>query len=137
MSSLSGAALVAIGALVAAALLAGCGGSGVAPSNRGFHLATHRYHSAIHHYSVREVEQAFGAEGVQLRNVSPKNFKGLLAFLDGRPTHPVYVYVSLEGCKCALTPAIRNARLTRHGNLEVLWRARAKSAVRGALRELN
>jgi hypothetical protein len=137
MSRSSRAALGTVGALVAGIALSGCGGSAVAPSNRSFRLATHRYHSATDHYSVRQVEQAFAAEGVHLRDVSPKDFKGLLAFLDGRPAHPVYVYVSLQGCKCALKPPIRNARVTHHGNVEVLWRTRARAAVRAALRQLD
>ena len=138
MSRFGRGALGAVAGLVAGVVLAGCGGSAVVqPSNRGFHLATHRHDSVIHHYSVRQVEQAFGAEGVHLRDVSPKDFKGLQAFLDGWPAHPVYVYVSLEGCKCALEPPIRHARVTHHGNVEVLWRTRAKTAVRAALRELD
>jgi hypothetical protein len=89
------------------------------------------------HYSVHQVEQAFAAQGVQLRNVTPKGFRGLLAFLDGRPSHAVYVYVIQEGCKCALEPPIRNATTSRHGNVEVLWLRRERSAVHAALRELK
>ena len=95
------------------------------------------FHSATHHYSVRQVKQAFVAYGVQLRNVSPKAYKGLLALLDGRPSHDVYVYVKLKGCKCALKPPIPNARKTYHGNVVVLWRPAEKTPVRAALRALH
>jgi hypothetical protein len=88
-------------------------------------------------YSVNQVEQAFTDHGIHLRNVTPKDFRGLLAFLDGRPSHAVYVYVIQEGCKCALNPPIRNATTSRHGNVEVLWLRGEKSAVNAALRELH
>jgi hypothetical protein len=93
--------------------------------------------TATHHYSVRRVERAFATQGVQLRNVTPTDFRGLLAFLDGRPSHAVYVYVIQKGCKCALQLPIRNATTTRHGNVEVLWIRGEKSAVHAALRGLQ
>ena len=93
--------------------------------------------SASNHYSVRRVEQVFAAQGVPLRNVTPKGFRGLLAFLDGRPSHAVYVYVIEQGCKCALEPPIRSATTTRHGNVEILWLRGERSAVHAALRELD
>lgn len=139
MATLRHVASVTLGTVA----LAGCGGShgqampgtvtDTAPqavSNRGFH-------SAKHHYAVPQVEQAFAAYGVELRNVSPKAYRGLLAFLDGRPSHAVYVYVSLEGCKCMFKPPIRNASVTHHGNVAVLWRPAEKAAVRAALRALD
>lgn len=88
-------------------------------------------------YSVSQVERAFTDHGIHLRNVTPKDFRGSLAFLDGRPSHAVYVYVIQEGCKCALQPPIRNATTSRHGNVEVLWLRRERSTVHAALRELN
>jgi len=88
-------------------------------------------------YSVHEVEQAFAAQGVQLRNVTPKGFRGLFAFLDGRPSHAVYAYVIQGGCKCALQPAIRHATTSRHGNVEILWLRGEKSATHDALQELR
>jgi hypothetical protein len=69
--------------------------------------------------------------------VTPKSYGRLLAFLDGRPAHPVFVYVSVDACKCALRPAIHNANVTHHGNVAVLWRSDARSAVRAALRDLD
>jgi hypothetical protein len=93
--------------------------------------------SVSHHYSVRKVEQAFAAQGIRLRNVTRKDFRGLVAFLDGMPSHAVYAYVVLKGCKCALNPPIRNAGVTRHGNVEVLWLRNERAAVRAALRELD
>jgi hypothetical protein len=92
---------------------------------------------ASDHYSVRRVERAFAARSVQLRNVTPKDFRGLLAFLDGRPSHAVYVYVIQKGCKCTLESPFRHATTTRHGNVEVLWRRGERSAVHAALRELG
>ena len=93
--------------------------------------------AASDHYSVRQVKHAFADQGVRLRTVTPKDFRGLLAFLDGRPAHAVYVYVIQKGCKCALEPPIRNATTTRHGNVEVLWLRGERSAVQAALRELD
>jgi hypothetical protein len=91
--------------------------------------------AASHHrYSVRQVERAFVTHGVPLRNVTPKSYRGLVAMLDGRPSHPVYVYVSVTACKCA---PLRHAGVTRHGNVEVLWRRGEKPAVRAALRSLH
>jgi hypothetical protein len=95
------------------------------------------FHSANHHYSVHQVEQAFAVQGIRLRNVRHAGYRKLLAFLDGRPAHAVYVYVSLEACKCAFVPPIRNARKTHHGNIAVFWRPAVRSAVHAALRELN
>jgi hypothetical protein len=69
--------------------------------------------------------------------VTRKDFRGLVTFLDGRPAQAVYVYVILEGCKCALPPPIRHALVTRHGNVEVLWLPRERTAVRAALRGLD
>jgi hypothetical protein len=136
--------LVAVATLLAAVALVGCGGSHgqampgtvtdtspLAVNNRG------GFHSPTHHYSVRQVKQAFVAYGVQLRNVSPKAYERLLAFLDGRPSHDVYVYVRLEGCKCLLKPPISSARVTHHGNVTVLWRPAEGTPVRAALRALH
>ena len=129
-------------ALLGAVALVGCGASheraprtvtDAAPQA----VSSRELPSASHRYSVRRVERAFADRGVQLRNVSPKAFRGLLAMLDGRPSHAVYVYVGIEGCKCALKPPIRNASVTHHGNVAVLWRPAEKSAVRAALRELH
>jgi hypothetical protein len=135
-----------LASLVAAALvggavgLTGCGGSHAAQIHslvKTVTLPADTFHSASHHYSVHQVELAFDLRGLPLRNVSPKAYRGLVAVLDGRPTHSVYVYVSVGGCKCALEPAIRDATVTRHGNVDVLWHHGEKSAVRAALRELN
>lgn len=93
--------------------------------------------SASRHYSVRRLEKTFAAHGVHLRNVTPEGFRGLLAFLDGRPAHDVYVYVILEGCKCALNRPIPNAGITRHANVEVLWLRDERAAVRAALGALG
>lgn len=93
--------------------------------------------AAIDHHSVRQVEHAFADHGVQLRIVTPKDFRGLLAFLDGRPSHAVYVYVIQKGCKCTLESPFRHATTTRHGNVEVLWRRGERAAVQAALRELD
>ena len=129
-------------ALLGALAFAGCGGShGQAMpgtvTDAAPQAVSRTFHSATRHYSVRQVEHAFAAQGVELRNVSPKYFRGLLAFLDGRPSHAVYVYVTLEGCKCAVKQPIRNARVTRHGNIEVLWLRGEKASVRVALRALD
>jgi hypothetical protein len=132
------------GALLGVVALVGCGGSHgratpgtVTDTSLQAVSSGHGFHSATHHYSVRQVKQAFAAYGVQLRNVSPNAYKGLLAFLDGRPTHPIYIYVSLAGCKCTLKPPIRNANVTHHGNVPVLWRSAERTPVRAALRALD
>lgn len=93
--------------------------------------------AATHRYSVRQVERAFASHGAPLRNVTPRSYRGLVAMLDGRPSLPVFVYVNVTACKCALRPALRHADVTRHGNVEVLWRRGEKSAVRAALRSLR
>lgn len=95
-----------------------------------------RFHSATHHYSIRQVKQAFAANGVELHNVLPKDYRGLLALL-AEPSHAVYVYVIQDGCKCTLLPPIRDGRKTRHGNLDVLWLRRETPAVQAALRALD
>ena len=92
--------------------------------------------SSSHRYSVRQVRRAFAAQGIELRDVLPKDFRGLLALL-AEPSHAVYVYVVQKGCKCAFLPPIRNGRKTRHGNLDVLWLRRETPAVRAALRVLQ
>jgi hypothetical protein len=137
-------ALAAVATLLGVVALVGCGGSrgqampgtvtDLAPqavNNRG------GFHSASHHYSVRQVKEAFAAYGVQLRNMSPKPYRGLLALLDGRPSHEIFVYVSLQGCKCMLKPPIHHANVTHRGNVAVLWRPAEMSAVRAALRALH
>ena len=108
------------------AFLAGCGGSGRQLS-----------HAATHRYSVRQVERAFAAQGIHMRNVSPRAYRGSLALLDGRPAHSVYAYVETGKFTGALKPAIRKANVTRHGNVEVLWQRGERSAVRAALLRLN
>lgn len=131
-------ACLAVAGIVGGIVLAGCGGSGnVAASQGPPHQMRVSFHSASRHYSVRQVDRAFAAQGVRLRNVSPKSYRGLLALLDGRPTNPVYVFVSIEGCKCMLRQPIRNANVTHHGNVEVLWRRPDAKAVRAALSELH
>jgi len=41
-----------------------------------------------------------------------------------------------ESC-CCRRPPIRNAGVTRHGNVEVLWLRNERAAVRAALGELD
>jgi hypothetical protein len=136
------ASLVAAGLVGGGIVLAGCGGShavqmdnlvrtvALPPRGRVFHSASHRY-------SVHQVVLAFAQQQVFFRNVSPKSYSGLLALLDGRPTHPVYVDVEVGKFSGALDPAMRNSHVTRHGNVEVLWRPRERAAVRAALRRLH
>ena len=128
-------------ALLAGVVLAGCGGShrqavsGPVTASVAKVVAP-TLDSAPTRSSVRRVKRAFASQNVELRNVTPKDFRGLLAFLDGRPSHALYIYVILQGCKCTLNPPIRNATLTRYGNVEVVWRGE-KSTVRSALRALH
>jgi hypothetical protein len=103
---------------------------------RSRQIGSPTFHSATHRYSVRQVQQAFAAQGLELRNVLPQDFRGLLALLT-EPSHAVYVYVIQAGCKCAFLPPIRNGRKTRHGNLDVLWIRSKTAAVRAALRTLE
>lgn len=117
-----------VAVLLSAVALAGCGASHRQPMAR-FALG--------HVYSVRQAQRAFAAQGVHLRNVTPKDFRGLVAFLDGRPSHAVFLYVIQEGCKCALPPPIHNASRTRHGNVLVLWLRKERPVVRAALRSLH
>lgn len=128
-------------ALLGAVALAGCGGShGQAMrgtiTDTASQAVSRRFHSATHHYSIRQVKQAFAANGVELHNVLPKDYRGLLALL-AEPSHAVYVYVIQDGCKCTLLPPIRDGRKTRHGNLDVLWLRRETPAVQAALRALD
>jgi hypothetical protein len=88
------------------------------------------------HYTAGQVQWAFASRGVQLRNVSPKDYSGLLAELDGRQSHAIYAYV-VNGFKGALKPAIKDANATHHGNVEVLWRPGEKALVRAALSKLS
>src|SRR5579884_366409 len=144
MHRLGHAMLGTTAALLGAVALVGCGGApgpsmpGTVPNTSALAVSSSRgFHSGTHHYWVRQVKQAFAAYGVQLRNVSPRVYEGLLAILDGRPSHAVYVYVRLRGCKCAFKPPIRDARVTHHGNVAVLWRPAERTAVRAALRALH
>jgi len=142
MSRLGQATVGAAAALLGPVFLVGCAGlHGPAPrtvtDSAPQAVSSRALHPASHHYSIRQVERAFAARGIRLRNVSPKAFRGLMAMLDARPSHAVYVYVSLEACKCAFKPPIRNASVTHHGNVAVLWRPAEKSAVRAALHELG
>jgi hypothetical protein len=91
---------------------------------------------ALGHYTAGQVQWAFASDGVQLRNVSPKDYSGLLAELDGRQRHAIYAYV-VNGFKGALEPAIAGANVTHHGNVEVLWRPGEKALVRAALNKLS
>jgi hypothetical protein len=91
---------------------------------------------ALGHYTAGQVQWAFASQGVQLRNVSPKAYSGLLAELDGRQSHAIYAYV-VNGFKGALKPAIKDANATHHGNVEVLWRSGEKALVRAALNKLS
>ena len=97
----------------------------------------HTFHSASNRYSPRQVWRAFADQGIRLRNVTRPGWRGLLAFLDARPAHEIYVYVSVGACKCVLSPPILHARNTHHGNVAVLWRPPEGSAVHAALRELR
>jgi hypothetical protein len=127
-------------ALLGGLALAGCGGSHGQAMPGTVTEADRRavsFHSATGHYSARQVERAFAAHGVRLRDVSPNGYRRTLALLDGRPAQAVYVYVTLGSCKCLFKAPIRHARVTRHGNVEVLWRRPAGAAVRAALRELH
>jgi len=94
------------------------------------------YTYANGHYTAGQVQWAFATQGVRLRNVSPKAYSGLLAELDGRRNHAIYAYV-VNGFKGTLKPAIKDANVTHHGNVEVLWRSGEKALVRAALRKLS
>jgi hypothetical protein len=131
-------ALATVSLVLCAGLVAGCGGSHAAQMGNLIETGPRlSLHSDSRHYSVHQVELAFDLRGLPLRNVSPQAYSGRLALLDGRPSHPVYVYVEVGKFSGALNPAIRDANVTHHGNVEVPWRHGEKSAVRAALRELN
>jgi len=116
--------------VLAAASVAGCGSSPLAVPKGGVHSSTRKY-------SVRQVEAVFRAQGIGLRNISPPAIRGSLALLDGRPLHKVYVYVTLGKFTGALHPPIAAARVTRHGNLEILWRPPNGNEVEAALATLH
>ena len=118
--------------LVVAAVTAALVGSGV-----GIAAGFGAFHSAAPQYSVLQVEQAFADQGIQLQDVSPTDYEGQLALLDGRPAHAVYVYVEVGKFSGALSPAIPNANVTHQGNVEVLWLPGEESAVQAALHELE
>lgn len=109
-------------------ILTGCGS--------GLHVPKGGFHSSSHQYSARQVEAVFAKQGVRLSDKTPEGFGGSLAFLDGRPAHRVYVYVLISG-KGGAQPEPFSGKVTHHGNVTVLWRARDAGAVKTALRDLN
>ncbi len=129
-------------ALLGVLALVGCGSARqptpVAPIvTDSLPQSQHTFHSAGAHYSVRQVEQAFADQGVHLRDTT--HFRTLQPwdFLDGRPAHPVYVYVDNYPCKCIFRLKLPYAHRTGHGNITVSWRPAARPAVLAALRELR
>ena len=115
------------------------------------------------HYSVRDVKRAFAAQGIELREATQPGLPRFVALLDGRPGHPVSVYVSRGlfifgteghhvrlrslsngvehpgGCRCIFKPPIPRTRLLSWGNVAVARRLSPaeESAVTAALEGLR
>jgi hypothetical protein len=87
-------------------------------------------------YSAAQVEDAFASEGIQLHEVTPDGYGGLLVMLDARPDHAVYVTVSISACKCLFRDPISNADEIHHGNVDVLYDESERAAVDAALEKL-
>lgn len=128
-------------ALLGVLALVGCGSAQVPPPAPtvadSLRRSQHILHSADHHYTVRQVQRAFAEHGIRLRKT--EHFPSLQPwdFLDGRPAHPVYVYVENYPCKCAFAPKFPWAHKRSHGNVTAAFKPAEKQTVLAALRELR
>jgi len=108
--------------------LAGCGSSRTSVPPNGFHSATH-------HYSVREVEAAFAKHGIPLHKAS-QQFPDVAPLISGSGSRAVFVSVLIHPTTAAYPIPIPVEQKTLHGNVTVAWSAR-DDAVYASLHELH
>ena len=116
--------------VLGAASVAGCGSSPLAVPKGGVHSSTRKY-------SVRQVEAVFRAQGIGFATSLRRTSGDLSHCSTCRPSHKVDVYVTVGKFTGALDPPIAAARVTRHGNLEILWRPPNGNEVEAALATLH
>jgi hypothetical protein len=125
---------LAIGVVV---VLAGCGSSRLSLPPNGFHSPTHQY-------SVRQVEAAFSAHGIQLheRKLPSQVQPNVVFLISGRGAGVVSISVKNGPTGHGLVPSGISKkywpRLTKvfHGNVGVEWVSRG-NAVEASLLELH
>jgi hypothetical protein len=117
--------------------LAGCGSSRLSLPSNGFHSATHEY-------SVRQVEAAFAAHGIQLhkRNLEQHVQPNVVFLIGGSGARVVSVWVKNDPTRHGVVPIGISTKYwprlnkTLYGNVGVGWVARGK-AVEASLHELH
>lgn len=85
-------------------------------------------------YSVRNVETAFAKHGIALQTVG--TYSGVVALVDHRSPHRVYIYVALAGEQVYPAP-LPGTHNTHDRNLSVSWRPAAAHRVMAALHDLR
>jgi hypothetical protein len=121
----------------AVAVLAGCGSSRLSLPPNGFHSPTHQY-------SVKEVEAAFAAHGIQLhkQEVDQQIQPNVIFLIGGSGAGVVSVWVKNGPTGPGLVPIplakkyLPRLNKTSHGNVGVGWVSRS-NAVDASLRELH
>ena len=129
--------LVRIALAAGVVVLAGCGSSRLSLPPNGFHSPTHKY-------SVKQVEAAFAAHGIQLhkRDVPPQIQPNVVFLISGKGARVVSVWVENgpTGHGLVTIPIAKKywPRLnkTSHGNVGVGWVSRS-NAVYASLHELH
>jgi hypothetical protein len=118
-------------------VLAGCGSSRLSLPPNGFHSATHQY-------SVKQVEAAFAAHGIQLhkRELDPQVQPNVAFLIGGSGARAVSAWVKNGPTGHGLVLSGISERYwsrlneTSHGNVGVEWVSR-ENAVNASLRELH
>jgi hypothetical protein len=118
--------LLALGLLVG--ILTACGSS--RPQGVSFH-------SASGHYTVRQVEAAFAAQGIQLR-LAHEQIPGYFVLHGGRtPPKSVAVLVKLSSGPAGTGDSLTGGQRLRRGNIWVSFDSPNAEAVKNALARLD
>ena len=108
--------------------MTGCGSSRLSLPSNGFH-------SPNRQYSVRQVESAFAAHGIQLHKTA-KEFYNVTDLMSGSGPRAVFVSVETGHTTGTYPIPIPVDNKTHHGNLTVVWLRRGPT-VRASLHELR
>ena len=117
-----------IGVVAGTAAMTGCGTSRLTAPPSGFR-------SAMHNYSVGQVETAFAAHGIQLHKVAKQPFH-VTNLMSGTGADRVFVAVETGVTTGAYLIPIPVKHKTHHGNVTAVWLSRG-SAVSASLNGLH
>jgi hypothetical protein len=136
---------VALIALVAASVVGvlGCGGAGKPTRTKPLTSFSSHCDNCGHHYTVRQVETAFAAQGIRLHKATRQPIPGFVALQGGQKPHLVGTLVKVSardlGNDFAFIgePSGGDYRIQRAGNVVASFDPSHAQSVRAALAQFH